>query len=151
MDKLDKKILAILQENGRISLTELAEKVGLSISPCQRRLKQLEQDGIITGYRAEVAPEKVGLNFSAIVFVKMKNNKGDNIREFERALSNIPEIVQAQSLLGDPDFILHIVTADMKAFQDLYDRRLTKLPHITGITSTLVMKTIIAPRALLIP
>lgn len=151
MDKLDKKILAILQENGRISLTELAEKVGLSISPCQRRLKQLEQGGIITGYRAEVAPENVGLNFSAIVFVKMKNNKGDNIREFERVLSDIPEIVQAQSLLGDPDFILHIVTADMKAFQDLYDRRLTKLPHITGITSTLVMKTIIAPRALLIP
>ncbi|MDY6216799.1 Lrp/AsnC family transcriptional regulator [Actinobacillus porcinus] len=148
MDNLDKKILAYVQENGRISLTELSDKVGLSISPCQRRLKQLEDSGVISGYRAEVNPERIGLNFSAIVFVKMKNNSGDNIREFEQALMDIPEIIQAQSLLGDPDFILHIVTQDMKSFQQLYDRRLTQLPHITGITSTLVMKNIIPLRAM---
>ncbi|VTU06473.1 leucine-responsive transcriptional regulator [Actinobacillus porcinus] len=103
---------------------------------------------MISGYRAEVNPERIGLNFSAIVFVKMKNNSGDNIREFEQALMDIPEIIQAQSLLGDPDFILHIVTQDMKSFQQLYDRRLTQLPHITGITSTLVMKNIIPLRAM---
>lgn len=103
---------------------------------------------MISGYRAEVNPERIGLNFSAIVFVKMKNNSGDNIREFEHALMDIPEIIQAQSLLGDPDFILHIVTQDMKSFQQLYDRRLTQLPHITGITSTLVMKNIIPLRAM---
>lgn len=73
MDNLDKKILAHIQKNGRISLTELSDKVGLSISPCQRRLKQLEDSGVISGYRAEVNPERIGLNFSAIVFVKMKN------------------------------------------------------------------------------
>lgn len=78
----------------------------------------------------------------------MHNNRGDNIHEFEQALFDIPEIVQAQSLLGDPDFILHIVTKDMQAFQDLYDKRLTKLPHISGITSTLMMKNIIPARAL---
>lgn len=117
MDNLDKKILAYIQENGRISLTELSDKVGLSISPCQRRLKQLEEDGVISGYRAEVNPERIGLNFSTIVFVKMKNNSGDNIREFEQALMDIPKIIQAQSLLGDPDFILHIVTQDIQSFQ----------------------------------
>lgn len=150
MDTINKKILAKLQENGRISLTALADHVGLSVSPCQRRLKQLEQEGIISGYHAEIVPKKLGLNFSAIVFVKMRNNSGDNIHEFEQALRNIPEIIQAQSLLGDPDFILHIVTTDMRAFQELYDRYLTKLPHITGITSTLVMKSIIPQRGLVI-
>lgn len=148
MDRIDRKILIELQKNGRISLTELSEKVGLSLTPCQRRVKILEQQGIIRDYQANVDPLAVGLHFSALVFVKMKNNSGENIREFEQALDEIPEIIQAQSLLGDPDFILHIVCKNMEDFQRLYDTRLTKLPHITGISSTLIMKEVVKRRAL---
>lgn len=148
MDKIDKKIIAELQKNGRVSLTELAEKVGVSLSPCQRRLKQLEQQGVIRDYQANVDPQAVGLHFAAIVFVKMQHNGGQNIREFEQALQDIPQIIHAQSLLGDPDFILHIVTQDVTAFQELYDRHLTKLPHVSRLSSTLVMKDVVARRAL---
>lgn len=148
MDNIDKKILAHLQKNGRISLTELAEKVGISLSPCQRRVKQLEQSGIIQNYHAQINAQKVGLHFATLVFVKMNNNSGQNIDEFEQALQTIPEIIQAQSLLGDPDFILHIITQDMKSFQQLYQRHLTQLPHVSRLSSTLIMRDAVPLRGL---
>lgn len=148
MDKIDKKIIAEMQKNGRISLTELCEKVGISLSPCQRRVKLLEQTGVILDYQANINPQAVGLNFSAMVFVILKDGSRDNIMAFEQALGGIDEIVQAQRLFGEHDYILHIVTADLNTFQKLYDERLSNLPAIHRLTSTLVMKDVLPRRAL---
>src|ERR1700676_3603639 len=124
MDSIDRKILAELQADGRLTHTELAERVGLSLSPCHRRVKALEEAGAIQGYRAHVNAVAVGLNFSAIVFATLRVADRETVQAFEAAVSAIPEIVQAQRLFGDPDYMFHVVTRDLAAFQKLYDDRL---------------------------
>ncbi|MFC5431714.1 Lrp/AsnC family transcriptional regulator [Paraburkholderia denitrificans] len=148
MDTIDRKILAELQQDGRLSITELSERVGLSLSPCQRRLRALESAQVVSGYRATIDPATVGLNFSAIVFVTLSESSSESIQSFENALVGIPEITQAERLFGEPDYMLHVVTRDLKAFQELYDRRLTALPSVLKLTSTLVMKSIFQDRPL---
>ncbi|GAB7530217.1 Lrp/AsnC family transcriptional regulator [Pseudomonas sp. 3A(2025)] len=148
MDRTDRKILAELQADGRLSVTELAERVGLSLSPCHRRLRALEEGGVIKGYRAHLAPEAVGLNFSALVFVTMREGNSEAVIAFEAALQDIAQVVEAQRLFGDPDYLLHVVSKDLPAFQRLYDERLTSLPNVQRLTSTLVMKQVIADRPL---
>ncbi|AUI66016.1 MULTISPECIES: Lrp/AsnC family transcriptional regulator [Glaesserella] len=148
MDRIDRKILAEMQKNGRISLTELADKIGISLSPCQRRVKQLEQNGVIQGYQTVIDPKAVGLDFSAIVFVTLKNVVMDDVAKFELALQDLPEIIQAQRLFGDIDYILHIVTPSLESFQLFYDKKLTSLPNVLRLSSTLVMKEVVPKRAL---
>lgn len=146
MDAIDKKILSALQKSGRMSITDLANHVGLSLSPCYRRVKQLEDSGAITGYSAQLDPRKIGLQFSAIVFVKLKEGNNDSIEKLENALVDIPQIVQAQRLFGDPDYMLHVVARSLEDFQKLYDEKLSKIPSILRLTSTIVMKNVIAER-----
>jgi DNA-binding Lrp family transcriptional regulator len=148
MDRVDRKILAELQVDGRQSLTELAEKVGLSLSPCHRRVRALEESGVIQGYRATIEPSQMGLNFSAIVFVTLREGHRQAVQDFEEALVGIGHILQAQRLFGDPDYLLHVVTKDLPAFQQLYDESLSKLPNVLRLTSTLVMKRVIQDRPL---
>ncbi|UNM95835.1 Lrp/AsnC family transcriptional regulator [Ignatzschineria rhizosphaerae] len=146
MDIIDKKILSSLQKAGRMSITDLANEVGLSLSPCHRRVKQLEDSGAIKGYTAQLDPCKIGLQFSAIVFIQLKTGDNDSIEKLENALIDIPEIVQAQRLFGDPDYMLHVVAKSLEDFQKLYDGKLSKIPSILRLTSTIVMKNIIAER-----
>lgn len=148
MDRIDKKILAQLQKDGRQSLTELAERVGLSLSPCHRRVRALEEAGVIVGYRAHLSAAKLGLNFSSIVFVTLREGHQQAVADFEAAIPGIPYIVQAQRLFGDPDYLLMVVTDDLPAFQKLYDEELSKLPNVQRLTSTLVMKHVITDRPL---
>jgi len=148
MDEMDRKIIAELQKDGRLSATDLAARVGLSLSPCHRRLRALEQSGAIAGYRAEIDPKVIGLNFSAIVFVTLRQVSGDAINAFEAALPGVTQIIQAQRLFGDPDYMLQIVTRDLDAFQKLYDTKLAGLPNVQRLNSTLVMKNIILNRPL---
>jgi DNA-binding Lrp family transcriptional regulator len=148
MDDIDRKILAELQRDGRLTVTELSERIGLSLSPCQRRLRALEQDKVISGYRAAIDPVSVGLNFSAIVFATLRHMTTKDVASFEDALQDIPEITRAERLFGDPDYMLHVVTHDLKAFQTLYDRSLLALPCLLRLTSTIVMKTICQDRPL---
>jgi len=148
MDTIDRKILAELQKDGRLSVTDLGQRVGLSLSPCHRRVKALEQAGVISGYRAEIEPSAVGLNFSAIVFVTLKEANAKSVRAFESALHHVPEITRAERLFGDPDHMLHVITSDLAAFQTLYDRSLSTLPGVLRLTSTLVMKSIFEDRPL---
>ena len=148
MNKIDKKILAHLQAEGRLSVTELAERVGLSVSPCHRRVKVLEDTGVIQGYRAQLNPELVGLNFSAIIFVTLKDGNRDSLQAFEAAIIDIPQIVQAQRLFGDPDYLLQIMTTNLASFQKLYDEKLSAIPSIQRLTSTIVMKDVVSGRAL---
>ncbi|QBS43635.1 Lrp/AsnC family transcriptional regulator [Nocardia sp. CS682] len=146
MDRVDRKILAELQQNGRLTITELAARVRLSLSPCHRRLRELERSGVIRGYRALVDAAAVGLTFEALVFVTMRQEDRTTVAAFEQAVAEIPHVLQAQRLFGDPDFLLRIVAADLPAFQQLYDEKLATLPGVQHLTSTLVMKHVVHER-----
>ncbi|POX38545.1 AsnC family transcriptional regulator [Streptomyces sp. Ru73] len=148
MDDLDRTILAELQEDGRLTVTELAARVGLSLSPCHRRLRELERSGAIRGYRAVVDAEAVGLSFEALVFVTMRQEDRGTVSAFEEAVADIPQVLQAQRLFGDPDYLLRIVSADLPAFQRLYDEKLATLPGVQRLSSTLVMKHVVHERPL---
>lgn len=151
VDAIDQKILAVLQEEGRLTVTELAARVGLSVSPCHRRLRELEQSKTIRGYRAVVDPAALGLTFQALVFVTMRQEDRDTLLGFEDAVAQIPEVVQAQRLFGDPDYLLRVLTADLAAYQRLEDDHLATLPGIQRLTSTLVMKQVVDDRPLPAP
>jgi DNA-binding Lrp family transcriptional regulator len=148
MDSIDRKILAELQQDGRLTITELAGKIGLSISPCHRRLRELERSGVIRGYRAIVDAQAVGLTFEALLFVTMRQEDRDTLLGFERAVAKIPNVVQAQRLFGDPDYLLRILTTDLTAYQRLEDDVLATLPGVQRLTSTLVMKRVVQDRAI---
>ncbi|HDZ9352776.1 TPA: Lrp/AsnC family transcriptional regulator, partial [Klebsiella pneumoniae] len=143
MDRTDKKIIAELQADGRLSLTELADKVGLSLSPCHRRVKNLEETGIISGYRAQIDTARLGLSFSVIVFVSLEKADRQAVSSFEKAVVDVPEVISAQRLFGNPDYMLHVLTRDMESFQRLYDLDLSALPGVQRLTSTLIMKTVV--------
>lgn len=148
MDSIDRKILAEVQKDGRLTITELAARVGLSVSPCHRRLRELERSGTISGYRAVVDADAVGLKFEAIVFVTMRQEDRDTLLSFEEGVANVPEVVQAQRLFGDPDYLLRVFTEDLGAYQRLEDDKLAALPGVQRLTSTLVMKRIVHDRPL---
>jgi DNA-binding Lrp family transcriptional regulator len=148
MDKIDRKILAELQADGRLSLTDLAERVGLSLSPCHRRLRALEESGAISGYRAQLDAEALGLTFEALVFVTMRDGDRDTVAAFEEAVSGVRHILRAQRLFGDPDYLLQVVAPDVREFQRLYDEQLSALPGVQRLSSTLVMKNVMENRPL---
>lgn len=148
MDAVDRKILAELQRDGRLTITELAERVRLSLSPCHRRLRALEQSGAIAGYRAQLNAHALGLTFDALVFVTMRDANRDTLAAFEQATADIPNVLQAQRLFGDPDYLLRVLAKDLSAFQQLYDERLAALPGVQKLTSTLVMKSVVDGRPL---
>jgi DNA-binding Lrp family transcriptional regulator len=148
MDAVDRRILAVLQEEGRLTLTELADRVQLSVSPCHRRLRALEREGTIQGYRAVVDPTALGFTFEALVFVTMRQEDRETLLGFEEAVTRIPNVLQAQRLFGDPDYLLRIVTADLAAYQQLEDDVLAALPGVQRLNSTLVMKRVVNDRPL---
>ncbi|WP_284984500.1 Lrp/AsnC family transcriptional regulator [Arthrobacter sp. efr-133-TYG-118] len=143
MDNMDRKILAELQMDGRLSLTDLAERVGLSLSPCHRRLRALEESGAISGYRAQLDAEALGLTFEALVFVTMRDGDRDTVAAFEAAVAGVPNVLRAQRLFGDPDYLLQVVARDIRNFQRLYDEQLSALPGVQRLSSTLVMKNVV--------
>jgi len=151
MDALDRKILSILQDDGRMSTTDLAREVGLSLSSGHRRVKELEASGAVVGYRAVVDPRSVGLGFEAVVFATMSTTDLDTIAAFEAAVAAEPSIVEAQRLFGEPDYLLRVLVADMTAYQEFYDSKLGALPGVQRLTSTLVMKQISGDRVVPIP
>lgn len=148
MDATDQKILAVLQEEGRLSLTGLAARLPLSVSRCQRRLRELERRGAIRGYRADVDPAQVGLHFVALVFVTLSQGDRATVERFEEELASHDEIVEAQRLFGDPDYLLRVVTADLDAYRRLHDEHLAVLPGVQRLASTLVMKDVAVGRPL---
>jgi DNA-binding Lrp family transcriptional regulator len=148
VDAINEKILAELQADGRLTVTQLAAKVGLSLSPCHRRVRELERTGVITGYRAAVSPEAIGLTFQALVFVTMRQEDRDTLLGFEKAVAEIPNVIQAQRLFGDPDYLLRVVTADLNAYAALEDDTLAALPGVQRLNSTLIMKHVVRDRPL---
>jgi DNA-binding Lrp family transcriptional regulator len=143
MDAIDRKILAELQAAGRLTVTELAQRVALSVAPCHRRLRELERSGAIRGYRAVIDPAAVGLGFEVLVQVTMDREDASTITEFERGLAGIPQVRHAERLFGDPDYLIRVATADLAAYQVLRDEQLATLPGVQRLTSTIVMKRIV--------
>ncbi|RBP62555.1 AsnC family transcriptional regulator [Brevibacterium sanguinis] len=146
MDAIDRKILSLLQEDGRITFTELARRVQLSVSRCQRRVRELEEAGVIRGFRGMVDAGKSGFGFEVIAFATLRG--AGAIHEFDTAIAEVPEIIEAHRLFGEPDYFIRIVAVDKTHYQRLYDEVLSKLPGVRGMKSTMVMKEVIAPRPL---
>ena len=144
MDAVDRHIIAILQQEGQITLTELADRVRLSVSRCQRRVRELEAAGTIRGYRAVVDAAAVGYGFEVLLFATL--SRPGAVREFEAALVGIPQVLEAQRLFGEPDYLIRVVSADLPSYQHLYDDVLIHLPGVRGLNSTIVMKQAVSPR-----
>jgi DNA-binding Lrp family transcriptional regulator len=151
MDQIDCRILAELQEDGRLTVTELADRVQLTPAPCHRRLRELERSGVITGYRAVLDPVAVGLGFEAIVSVTLERGDAATVAAFEAAITAVPQVRHAERLFGDPDYLLRVVAADLNEYAALRDHKLASLPGILRITSTIVMKRIVDNRPLPLP
>ncbi|MFE4226312.1 Lrp/AsnC family transcriptional regulator [Arthrobacter sp. NPDC056886] len=142
IDNIDRSILRYLQSDGRMTATALAAKVGLTVAPCHRRLRDLEAAGIIRGYRADIDPAAVGLGFEAIVFVTLRQVDRSTMEIFESRVADNPNIVEAQRLFGSPDYLLKVIAEDLPSYQRFYDSELTSLPGVERLTSTLVMKNL---------
>jgi DNA-binding Lrp family transcriptional regulator len=148
IDATDRKILAILEAEGRLTVSALAERINLSAGACHRRLRELERTGAIRGYRAIIDPGAIGLGFEVLVHVTMEREDATTITAFEADLEVIPEVRHAERLFGDPDYLLRVNTADIAAYQNLRDERLSILPGVQRLTSTIVMKRIVENRPL---
>lgn len=148
VDAIDRKILALVEGEGRLTVTELAQRVGLSVAPCHRRLRELERSGVIRGYRAVIDRAAVGLGFEVVAMVTMDREDAGTITDFERSLAAIPEVRHAERLFGDPDYLVRIATADIAAYQRLRDEKLATLPGVRRLTSTIVMKSVVDERPL---
>jgi DNA-binding Lrp family transcriptional regulator len=148
VDAVDRAILAELQIDGRLTITELADRVRLTPGPCHRRLRELERSGVITGYRALVDPAAVGMKFEAIVQVTLDRGDAGTVSAFEAAVAEMPQVRHAERLFGDPDYLLRVAARDLDHFAELRDEKLATLPGIHRLTSTIVMKRIIDNRPL---
>lgn len=148
MDAIDRKILSELQADGRLTLTELAARVRLSMSPCHRRVRELERTGVISGYRTVVDAAAVDLGFQSLVFVTMASSTRDVIAAFEEGVSGLPHVVDAKRLFGEPDYLLRVVARDLEHFQRIYDDQLSALPGVLRLNTTLVMREVVQDRAL---
>ena len=146
VDAIDRKIIAELQAEGRLTVTELAQRVRLSVSPCHRRLRELERVGAIRGYRAVIDPATIGLGFEVLVYVTMEREDAATITEFESALADVPEVRHAERLFGDPDYLVRVATADIDSYQRLRDGKLATLPGVQRLSSTIVMKRVVDER-----
>ncbi|MFF2144360.1 Lrp/AsnC family transcriptional regulator [Kitasatospora sp. NPDC058190] len=145
MDQIDRAILRELQIDGRLTIQELAQRVGLTSSPCMRRVRQLEQDGVIEGYRAIVNPDAVGRGFEVLVSVERDTR---SVAAFEAELLEIPDVVEAYRLMGSPGCLLRVAVADLAAYEKLWTDRLTTLTGATAVNSQIIMKPIKQPRGL---
>ncbi|WP_028921621.1 Lrp/AsnC family transcriptional regulator [Pseudonocardia acaciae] len=148
MDAIDRKILAELQVEGRLTVTELAQRVRLSAAPCHRRLRELERSGAIRGYRAVIDAAAVGLGFEVLVSVTMDREDAATITAFESALAAVPEVRHAERLFGDPDYLVRVTAPDLDGYAALRDETLAALPGVQRLTSTIVMKRVVEDRPL---
>lgn len=142
MDAIDRDILRSLQQDGRMTNLELAKAVGLSPTPTLRRVRELERSGAIQGYRAIVDPEAVERSFQVLVWVDLVQGTRETIEGFESALLEIPDVVEAQRLFGEPDYLLRVAVRDTTDYEQLYTNRLAALPGVRKARSQIAMKTI---------
>jgi Lrp/AsnC family transcriptional regulator, leucine-responsive regulatory protein len=142
VDAIDLAIIDQLQRDGRLTNVELADRVGLSPSPCLRRVRHLEATGVIHGYTAIVDPRAIGRGYEPLVWVTLAEVTRDSMTEFEDAVAAIDDVVEVMRMMGQPDYLLRIATTDAGSFEALYMDHLARLPHVQTLTSQLAMKTV---------
>ena len=149
LDRYDRKILEILQQDGRISNQDLAERIGLSPSPCLRRVRALEEAGLITGYRALLDARKLGLSLMALIHISMDQHTPERFANFEARVAENPEVLECLLITGqDADYQLKVVVRDMDAYQELLLNRITRIPGVTGVHSSFVLRRVVDQTAL---
>ncbi len=149
LDRFDVKILKALQENGRISNQDLADRVGLSPSPCLRRVRALEEAGLVVGYRALVDAKALGLSLTALIHISMDRHKPERFCHFESQVREIPEVMECLLITGQAaDYQLKVVVRDMDAYQDLLLNRITRIQGVTGVHSSFVLRQVVYTTAL---
>lgn len=133
LDALDRRLLAALQENGRLSATELGQQVGLTTSPCLRRIRQLEDAGVIKGYSTVIDQTKVGLPVSVFVSIKLERQREDAMQRFEAAIRRWPEVVEGYLMTGTRDYLLRVVARDLTDYERFLKQTLTRLDGVASI------------------
>ena len=142
LDAIDSKILDLIQHDAGLSVAEIADRVGLSSSPCWRRIKRLEDVGVIQGRVTLLDREKLGLAFEVFAEVKLSLPTKDNLEAFERAVADWPEVAQCATVTGGMDYVLRIITRDMHAFDDFLRDKLLSLGLVSNVESRIVMRSV---------
>ena len=142
LDSIDHKILAALQGNSRLTHQDLSELVGLSATPCARRIQKLERNGYITGYSVHVDQEKLGFGFNVFVSVRLDRQIDDRLISFEAAMKKYPEVLDCWLMTGSFDYLLRIAVRDISEFEMFLTSRLTKLPEVASLESSIPIRRV---------
>ena len=149
LDRYDRRILEVLQEEGRISNQGLADRIGLSPSPCLRRVKALEEGGVLTAYRALVDSRKLGLTLMALIYISMDRHTPDRFANFDAKVKELPEVLECLLVTGqDADYQLKVIVRDMDAYQELLLNKITRIQGVTGVHSSFVLRNVVDKTAL---
>jgi Lrp/AsnC family leucine-responsive transcriptional regulator len=144
LDRYDKRILTLLQADGRMSNQDLADAIGLSPSPCLRRVKALEDAGLITGYRALVDAKKLGYSLMALIYISMDQHTPERFASFEGAIEAIPEVQECLLITGQQaDYQLKVIVADMDGYQNLLLNKITRIKGVTGVHTSFVLRRVV--------
>lgn len=143
-DRIDIALLAMLTRNARASHVELAEQVGLSSTACARRLKQLEENGLITGYRATLGLKELGFSTTVIVRITLESQSEEALNAFEKAVARCPSVVQCLLMSGDDDYLLTVLARDIEDFEHIHKGQLSTLPRVARIHSSFAIREVIA-------
>jgi Lrp/AsnC family leucine-responsive transcriptional regulator len=143
IDRYDRQILDILQSEGRISNQDLADRIGLSPAPCLRRVRALEESGLIKGYRAVLDAKKLGLSLMALIGISMDQHTPERFANFEASVADIPEVLECLLITGQQsDYQLKVVVKDMDGYQDLLLNRITRIKGVTGVHTSFVLRQV---------
>jgi Lrp/AsnC family transcriptional regulator, leucine-responsive regulatory protein len=142
LDRIDAKILSALQADGRLPMVELAEKVGLSPTPCVRRVKAMEDGGAIEGYMAVLNPPAIGLSIMAIVHIKLTAHTDETVAKFEREIERMKEVTSCFAITGNFDFMLEVYGKDLDALSNVVLKKLIRVPHVRDMQSSVVLDTV---------
>ena len=143
IDRIDNRIIDALVENGRISITELSEKVGLSKTPCQLRLKRLVNEGYITGFRPVLNPAKMGLEHIAFAEVKLSDTREDALQAFNAAVKKIREVEECHMIASSFDYLLKVRTSDIKRYRIVLGEKISTLPYVASTSTFVVMQNVV--------
>ncbi len=141
LDQVDLQLLAELQDDGRMTNVELASRVGLTAPPCLRRVRFLEESGVIKGYHAELDAAKLGFSITVFALVSLKSQAEEALRQFENHMRDLPEVRECHMLNGEIDFILKIVSHDLQSFQEFLTSKLTPAPNVASVKTSLTIRT----------
>lgn len=142
LDEFDRKILAVLRRDGRITYTDLARDIGLSKTPCQQRVKRMIQEGVITGFTALLDPAKLGLDHIAFTEVKLSDTRESALLEFNAAVRKIREVEECHMIASSFDYLLKVRTADIRRYREVLGERISSLPYVASTSTFVAMETV---------